>query len=468
MRPEIREYNFDSLLRNVMDVGSKIMLSTPKEIDCVIDHVPYYGNVLDVWAREGKVGQMYLKMVWQYLDNILTAHAKGRKRAITTFCFSPAVFYAMDVVPVSLEPLTVIATLVWDRGTVDFLNYCCEVGFTETACSAQRGSLGAYLAGLAEDIDFVVCDTPGVCDTNATSYAFASAYLQKPFFQLNSPPTLVDERSAAYHRADFKALIRFLEKQTGSPLSEDKLREILKEHEKQDELIGEIEELQRLAPNPVPSIYNLIIYSGRYFFAGMPEYTAILKEMLTECERKARAGLSGLRSGEEKIRAMFCYIDHFSVDFKFWNWMEERGIAQSGSLLKAFFIPQTPSMKNGYADAAYAINTDTMDTMIDSLAQINARMPMVNCIRGPYYQPYMWLDITLQVAKTVNPDCIVYCGTPGCRNTWGMVRPYAHDLEMNGFPTHIMNADAFDYRVESWETTADRFEEFLKVRGLMK
>ena len=197
---------------------------------------------------------LVLEMVWKYMDNIKTARDRDKKLAITTFCFSPAIFYAMDVVPVSLEPLTVISTLVWARGTVDYLDFCCEVGFTETACSAQRGALGAYLAGLGEEIDFVVCDTPGVCDTNALAYAFAAAYLKKPFFQLNAPPTLVEDRSSTYHREDFKALIAFMEEQTGKKLEMDRLREILIEHEKQDDLIPDVKSLRI----PVKYLANLL------------------------------------------------------------------------------------------------------------------------------------------------------------------------------------------------------------------
>jgi hypothetical protein len=51
------------------------------------------------------------------------------------------------------------------RGTAEFRDYCSELGFTETSCSSQRGSLGAYLCGLATSLDFVVYDSPGICDT---------------------------------------------------------------------------------------------------------------------------------------------------------------------------------------------------------------------------------------------------------------------------------------------------------------
>ena len=105
--------------------------------------------------------------------------------------------------------------------------------------------------------------------------------------------------------------------------------------------------------------------------------------------------------------------------------------------------------------------------MLDSIAQMNARMPMVRSIRGPYDQHGMWLEETLACAKLYQADCVIYNGTPGCRNTWGMVKPFARDLEKLGYPVHIMNDDGFDDRVESWEATKDRLDEFFHIRGLL-
>ena len=48
-----------------------------------------------------------------------------------------------------------------------------------------------------------------------------------------------------------------------------------------------------------------------------------------------------------------------------------------------------------------------------------------------------------------------------------MVKPFARDVERAGFPIHIMNDDAFDDRVESWEATRERLDEFFRVRGLL-
>jgi hypothetical protein len=95
-----------------------------------------------------------------------------------------------------------------------------------------------------------------------------------------------------------------------------------------------------------------------------------------------------------------------------------------------------------------------------------SRMPMVKSIRGPYDAPNMWLDDTLIMTKLMKADFVVYFGTIGCRNTWGMVKSYARDLERQGIPTLVMYADAFDDRVQSWEAVTEKMSEFIHLRGI--
>ena len=91
-------------------------------------------------------------------------------------------------------------------------------------------------------------------------------------------------------------------------------------------------------------------------------------------------------------------------------------------------------------------------------------LPYCGCFRVLSVETTMVLFI---LAELTRPDFTIYSGTPGCRNTWGMVKPFARDLEKHGYPTFIMYDDAFDDRVESWENTRARLEEFFTVRGLL-
>jgi len=91
---------------------------------------------------------------------------------------------------------------------------------------------------------------------------------------------------------------------------------------------------------------------------------------------------------------------------------------------------------------------------------------MVKSIRGPYDAPFMWRDDTLALAKIYKADFITYIGTMGCRNTWGMVKLLARDLEKQGFPALILYADAFDDRIQSWDAITGQIDEFIRVRGI--
>lgn len=465
MKRETREYNYDWNIWTIIENAARTYEGSRKEYDTLLKFIPHFRGSLDAIIRQGEPGVLLLKLLAQHLKAPLEAHAQGKKVALTTFCFAPPILHAFDIVPLVLEPMTVIGTFILQRGTGEYLDYCCEAGFTETSCSSQRGALGAYLAGLGVRPDFIVCDSPGICDTNANSYSFASAYLGIPFYQLNFPPTLTDERARAYHRQDFHGLISFLEEQTGRKLDMNRLEQVVGEMQKQSELISEFNELQRIIPSPVPSIFNLFLYSGNFLMSGTRGFTELLEAMLKAIKEKAAKGLAGTLSGRESARGFFSYIDHYTTDLRFWSYLEKMEISHLGCILSTLWQEDAPYSADR-PDVVYRVRDATLDDMIDSLAMQVSRMPMVKSIRGPYDAPNMWLDDTLVMTRLLRADFVAYFGTIGCRNTWGMVKPYARDLERAGIPTLIMYADSFDDRVQSWDAVIDKMQEFMTVRKI--
>jgi len=466
MRPEIREYHYDWMLGSLLKTAARIGNCTAREIEIMQGYIPYFNRTLNVLLREGEPGRRFIRLLSGFFDELLSAHGEGRKLAAITFCLSPALFHAMGIRPVTLEVATALAGLLWKRGAYDYLDYGCELGFTETSCSSQRGALGAYLAGLGEEIDLFVCDTPGVCDTNANAFAFASAYLDKPFFQLNYPQSIGDEKTRRYHLDDYRDLIGFLEVQTGSRLDFEKLRQVLEEVDRQDELLAEIDDFHEMVPNPVPVIYNLFSYTGRFLFSGRRIYTELLGSMLERVQHNAREGRSGLTNGTERCRAFMCYIDHYTLNLDFFDWLNRNGVAHQGGILSRNFR-DSAGYASEFPNSVYHLDLQSEEAMLTTLAEMNATLPMVRSIRGPLDHPGMWLEESLSLARIYKADCVIYNGTPGCRNTWGMVRPFARAVEKAGFPVHIMYGDAFDDRVESWESTASRLQEFFSIRGLL-
>ncbi|PKN85514.1 MAG: 2-hydroxyacyl-CoA dehydratase [Deltaproteobacteria bacterium HGW-Deltaproteobacteria-1] len=446
MKQETREYNFDWMLWSSVTSGSKVMDGTRKEYQALLRLIPNFRSVIDALISQGEPGRLYMKMGAEYLDDIKTVHEKGKKLCFGTFVAAKDLFYAFDnVVPAWAELLTVYGTMMMRRGTAEYMDYCCEAGFTETSCSAQRGSVGAYLAGLTERPDFLICGAPGICDTNANAMQFMSEYLDIPLFQLTFPSNLTGKRITDYQRRDYKALIAFIEEHTGSCLDEDKLRSVLEEHKRQDEIINEIFDLSRLKPCPMPPIFNLFLYSGKLQSSGRKSFTTLLESMLDVVRENA---------------------DHYTTDGRFWQWVDSQDISLLPTLIFTFFNKGI-NYAEGREDQTYEMNTSTMDAMIDSLADINSRMPMVKQLRGPYDATGMWRDDLFFMSKIMQPDLAVYVGSMGCRNSYGANKLIQRDAERFGLPTLLLFADAFDDRVASWEFCVDKISEFMHVRGIV-
>jgi hypothetical protein len=467
MKKETREYNYDWMIWSIFNAGSKVLDGTQKEYESLKKVIPNFRTLLDTVLRHGEPGVLFLKMLLEYLDSLVTAKKQGKKICLGTFVTAKHIFHAFDnVVPVWAEPMTVFGTLALRRATTEYMDYCCELGFTETSCSAQRGSLGAYLAGLAEMPDFMVCGAPGICDTNANAIQFMSSYMDLPLFQLNFPAKLTEERVMDYHRKDLRAMISFIEDHAGTRINEGKLRESLEEQKHQDELCNEFYDLMRLKPCPVPPIFQLFHYGGRLTMPGKKSYTALLESMLEVARKNAAAGVAGTSTGKERSRLMMCYIEHYTTDARFWEWLDAQEISLLPALIFTFWH-EGANYTMGREDETYHIDTSNMETMLDSLSDLNSRMPMVKQLRGPYDAPHMWLDDLLGLSKILKPDFLIYVGSMGCRNSWGVNKLVQRDCEREGIPMMLLFADAFDDRVASWESVAEKISEFMHVRRIV-
>jgi len=466
MKKETREYNYDWMLWTIINSAANSRDGTLKEYEGLKKVIPGFRSVLHAMLRHGETGRLFMKMAAEYLTDVVTSKQQGKKLCLGTFVSAKQLFFSFDsVVPAWAEIMTVFGTLALRKGTAEYMDYCCEVGFTETSCSAQRGSFGAYLAGLTEKPDFMICGSPGICDTNANAIQFLSSYLDLPMFQLNFPSRLTGRDVDDYHRKDYKALISFIEEQAGTHLNENRLRELLLEQKKQDELSIQIYDFMRLKPCPVPPVYTLFLYAGRLSMPGRKAYTAVLESMLNDVKKNAEAGRAGTTSGKERARLLMCYIDHYTTDARFWEWIDAQEISLLPTLIFSFWH-EGLNYAQGRENETYRIDTTSLDTMIDSIADLNSRMPMVKQLRGPYDASGMWRDDLLFMSRIMKPDFLVYIGSMGCRNSWGANKLIQRDCEREGIPTMILFADAFDDRVASWEHCVDKISEFMHVRGV--
>lgn len=440
--------------------------TTKRERDAIFSVIPKREKTYSLMSQVGN-GMLYLveaSMGW--LEDLINAKERGKKTVLTTYCYPVGILHAFDCAPVNCEVLTAYGNLIFPRGLSDFLDYCVEAGMTETSCSGQRGSMGAYLAGLGTEPDFCLANTAGICDSNANAFHFYTSHKDIPMYMHDAPPELTAERSKEYHRQDFHRMLKFLEEQTGKKLDWDKLRDVVREIKRQDAIINDIQQLMTTIPNPVPPLSQPIIYLLKFGFNGVPSATRVLEELLRSAQENYEKGIAGTLSGEEKLRCLTSYIDHYTMDFKFFDFFNQMDISLMGCMLDYFF-PKGAPYARGREDQCYDMDLTSEESIIDSLSDQLARMPMIKQIRGPYDAPEMWLEDTLSACKIYNADCTMYYGTLGCRNTWGMVKPFMRDVEAAGYPSHAVFADVFDDRVKSWDACQSSMKEFLEVRKLI-
>lgn len=465
MRKEMYEYQFDWMMASSIQLVGKVAGNSKAEIAQMFPYLPYFNKTLDVMFSQGEALKPLLEMLGKWVHDYYHAEEMGMKRVLSTFITNPILFHAMNLNQINAELLTVFLNFFYHRGAYDFMDFCIEKGFTETSCSAQRGSLGAYLAGLAKDIDVVVINSPGTCDTNANSFAFIANYLKKPFYAVDIPARIPDEDVREYQRKDVSALISFLEEHTGHKLDFDKLRGLLEETKIQEEIIQEVQEMMTIVPCPLPSFYNFMVYVGYNIMLGQPEFTKLLRVIHSVAKKNAAAGVAGTPTGKERARPYMFYIDHYNADMAYWKWLDTAEISHMGMIVSQTFYKGQPYLE-GNERMGWFADTSTPEAMIQSLTDMGARQPMARSIRGPMDGPNQWLEETLAMTKLYKADCAIFTGTYGCRNCWSNVQPMARELEKHGIPTLICTGDSMDERPQSWVQSQAQIEEFFNLRGI--
>jgi len=426
--------------------------ATDKEIRGMMKAVPALSGMLETFVLEPhirKAGLPFLEMSGTYFRNLGKAHKEGKKIAFENFNFPPAILYAMDIVPVSPEVISSFLSIGVPKGVFRFIDYTTGIGLSETMCTAQRGGVGVILSGLTEKPDMVLNMASGSCDTNSKMFDFMAEYLHVPFCNIDAPPYWdEDGEMVKYYRKEYRKMVAFLEEQTGKKLDEDKLRRCCTEAKKQDEYVAEIYDLRRAVPNPVPAVFNLMMFASRFMASGTPQATKVMETIYEVVKERYKKGEGVLP--RERARAGFVYLSHFTAGGEFWKWLDHNGIAL---MLEGLIL---------FNHQHYTIDTSTVDTMLDSLAGQAHNMMMTKQIRGPLDFPGQWFEDIATLAKDLSIDCAIYLGTLGCKNTWGGIKVLMQTIEEElGLPTLIMHSDAWDDRVTPWATLRDQIEEFV-------
>jgi len=126
MRNVLREYNYDWRFWGILDNASKMFDATEKEFKHTAAFIPSFSATTEKLASTGPAGIKLVKATARYMENILHARERGKKLALITYNFSPAVLFAFDIVPIA------------SRGCRRFMRRPGPRAFTRASTTAAR------------------------------------------------------------------------------------------------------------------------------------------------------------------------------------------------------------------------------------------------------------------------------------------------------------------------------------------
>jgi benzoyl-CoA reductase/2-hydroxyglutaryl-CoA dehydratase subunit BcrC/BadD/HgdB len=239
----------------------------------------------------------YRNYVKKSYEDAHRANADGKPVAWVASTFPVEMLLAMDVFPVWPENYASLCAA--RRVSVRLCEIAESKGFSKDLCSYARCVIGSLFEkenlpeGGMPKPDFLVAST-GACDTHFKWFQFVSRHFKVPLFLLDMPYNINGADSEHLEKAHIKfyvsrleELIDFLEKQAGTKMDKDRLRETTALSDRTSQLWMEIQDYRRTIPTPMDA---RDAFSAVFFMLCVPG-TQMAVEFYTQLRDEVKESL---------------------------------------------------------------------------------------------------------------------------------------------------------------------------------
>jgi benzoyl-CoA reductase/2-hydroxyglutaryl-CoA dehydratase subunit BcrC/BadD/HgdB len=399
-------------------------------------------------SPERQLTAALLEAIQESYDRTIACAEEGKPFIATSYGNAPELFVALDLpwYPLLLTPYLPM----WQPHILQRIDEAVNVGLGTDMCTLIRLGIDSVQAGRTLlPTAFIGMLSP--CD-GATMLHQAIArdeyWRNVPSF-CTDPPYWGDDHSIDFHAEDLRRMVAFLEKHTGRKLDIERLREVIKESNKQYELWAEFNELRRAVPCPHSATKGAQAWNtAQNFRVGDPRGTEWFRKLVNITRQQITEG-RGLVP-DEKIRLFWFDIPALWLS-ELTGWLrEEWGACIVMDMMG--YVPHT------------LIDTSSEESMFRGLARRNlCELPMVRQVRGT--ADTLANDI-VQVVKDYRIDCVIWpahMGHKDCSASIGIMRQVCRNIEV---PFLILGLDLFDRRYTSMDSLKDKFSEFFAAMGL--
>lgn len=366
-------------------------------------------------------------MQWAAADSAITPLKTGKNSAIVSLYLPCEILHSMGIS--TLFPEALACYLAAARSEQVFIDTAEQNFVSQTMCSYHKAFIGMVETGVLPKPDFII-NTTLACDANHLSFRRAAEHYNVPQYMIDVPYNY-SSGAVDYVAKQIKDMVTFIEKQ-GYTFDEAKLIETV---EKSKQTLKNFNDILALRANRSLSdemTSQMLSVFATHVMLGTDNALKYSNDLKTE--------LSAVPEGKKGVRLLWVHTLPYWQDAlrDLINFTDRCEIVACDMVMDAMYCNLE--------------ETDPYRFMADRLVR--------NTVNGNGTNR---INATLEFAKKLNANGIVWYCHWGCKQTAGLSNIAKSTFESNGFPTLILDGDGCNWNNVNDGQTVTRTEAFLEL-----
>lgn len=366
-------------------------------------------------------------MQWAAADSAITPLKTGKNSAIVSLYLPCEILHSMGIS--TLFPEALACYLAAARSEQVFIDTAEQNFVSQTMCSYHKAFIGMVETGVLPKPDFII-NTTLACDANHLSFRRAAEHYNVPQYMIDVPYNY-SSGAVDYVAEQIRDMVTFIEKQ-GYTFDEKKLIEMV---EKSKQTLKNFNDILALRANRSLSdemTSQMLSVFATHVMLGTDNALKYSTDLKNE--------LSAVPEGKKGVRLLWVHTLPYWQDAlrDLINFTDRCEIVTCDMVMDAM-----------YCDLEEA---DPYRFMADRLVK--------NTVNGNGSNR---INATLELAKKLNANGIVWYCHWGCKQTAGLSNIAKSTFEANGFPTLILDGDGCNWNNVNDGQTVTRTEAFLEL-----
>lgn len=366
-------------------------------------------------------------MQWAAADSAITPLKTGKNSAIVSLYLPCEILHSMGIS--TLFPEALACYLAAARSEQIFIDTAEQNFVSQTMCSYHKAFIGMVETGVLPKPDFII-NTTLACDANHLSFRRAAEHYNVPQYMIDVPYNY-SSGAVDYVAEQIKDMVTFIEKQ-GYTFDESKLIETVEKSKQTLKNFNDILTLRATRSLSDEMTSQMLSVFATHVMLGTDNALKYSNDLKTE--------LAAVPEGKKGVRLLWVHTLPYWQDAlrDLINFTDRCEIVACDMVMDAM-----------YCDLEV---TDPYRFMADRLVK--------NTVNGKGTNR---INATLELAKKLDADGIVWYCHWGCKQTAGLSNIAKSTFEANGFPTLILDGDGCNWNNVNDGQTVTRTEAFLEL-----